>query len=1052
MKKIILQMLLVIASVGFAQAQTRITGKVLDAEGKPLDVVSISVKEVPTAGTLTDADGNFTLNVPSGGLTLVFSYIGYVTQEVTIGSRSIIDITLESDATTLESSIVTALGIKRSEKSTSYAVTQIGNEELTKGASLSAMNALQGKIAGVNISSSSGAPGASTRVVLRGYSSITGSNDPLYVVDGIPVSNGSNGTVSLDAGTDYGNRFNDINPNDIESISVLKGAAASALYGSRAANGVILVTTKGGTAKESFSVDFVSNMTLSRAGKLPEMQNEFGQGWNGEYTYIENGSWGPKFDGKQRTWGNIVDGQQQYKPFSALETNVRDFFDTGYTLNNAISLNGGTANTTYYASYSNAYDDGIMPGNKDTYQRNSFTLKGSTKGKYFHTAASISYSNKSVSTFATGQQEGSIYNDIMQIPRDISIVDLKDYNYKFNNIDNYFTPYGVINPYYVIDNFGNNLVEDHLYGNVQIGMDVFSWLNITARVGEDYSSYYRKEWEPIFHASAGSPNEGSTNNNGLVYEAQGRRSELNGDLLISFKPKLNDNFSLNGILGYNIMMQAGKAQAQQVEGLDLDNWYHILNSSSQPSVGNTYSSKRIMGVFGQVDLAYKNFLYLTTSARNDWTSTLPKDDKSFFYPAVGISFIFTDAFPSIKKFISYGKIRASYGVTGNDPEIYSLSTNYTGGAITYPFGSITFPFDGIRGYSLSTTMGDPSLKPELTHEIEIGGDIRLFDNKLGFDISWYKRNTKNQIVQVDADPTTGFYYMNTNLGNVQNKGWEVMITANPIRTSDLNWSMSYTFTRNRNLVIELSENLKEVGFYNITNGISFRAKEGMAMGYYVGNVAEKSPDGRIVVNDKGIPVIAAEQDIIGESQGDYQMGFSSNLSYKGIYFSFSLDIRKGGQIFSRTASINYFVGHAPHTTYNDRNPFIVPNSVKKYANADGSYTYETNNTPISVSDIGTFWDQGGFEMDKSMLLSKTMIALREVVIGYNLPAKWFNNKFVKGIDISLIGSNLLLWTPDTNTFIDPQVSTFGTNILSEYGEFSTSPSTRKFGFSIKLKM
>jgi TonB-linked SusC/RagA family outer membrane protein len=1065
MKKIILQMLLVIASVGFAQAQTRITGKVVDAEGKPLDVVSISVKEVPTAGTLTDAGGNYTLNVPSGGLTLVFSYMGYVTQEVAIGSRSIIDITLESDATTLESSIVTALGIKRSEKSTSYAVTQIGNEELTKGASISPMTSLQGKIAGVNISSSSGAPGASTRVVLRGYSSISGNNEPLYVVDGVPVSNGMNGATGLNNGTDFGNRFNDININDIESMSVLKGAAASALYGSRAANGIILITTKGGSTKENLSVDFVSNTTFSRVGKLPDMQNEFGQGWSGEYTYIENGSWGPKFDGKQRTWGNIVDGQQQYKPFVGLKSNLRDFYDTGVTLNNSISLHGGTANTTYYASYSNAYDDGVLPGHNDSYQRNNFTLKGSTKGKYFFTSASLNYSNKFVSTAGTGQGY-SVYNNVMQIPRDISIVDMKDYvSNKFNNIDNYFTPYGVINPYYTLDKFGNVLNEDHLFGNVQIGVDVLSWLNITARVGEDYSSYYRKEWEPIITPSAGSPNDGSTSNVGAVYEVQARRSELNGDFLVTFKPKLNDKFSLNGIIGYNINMNASKAQSIQVTGLDLPDFYHISNTSSIPIVASTYSRKRLIGVFAQADLAYKNFLYLNVSARNDWSSTLPKDSKSFFYPAVGVSFLFTDVFPSIKKVISYGKLRANYGVTGNDPDPYFSSTPYTSAGFAYPFGGIIYPLDGMRAYGLPNTIGNPSIKPELTHEIEFGGDIRFFDNRLGFDISWYKRNTKNQILQIGIASTTGFYYMNSNIGNVQNKGWEVVVTANPIRTDNWNWSMNYSFTRNRNLVIELTQGLEEVPVGNGgTTAIGFFAKKGMALGYYRGSVPETAPDGRIVVNDKGIPVVATDHEIIGESQSKYQMGFSNNLSYKGFYFSFSLDIRKGGVIFSRTADINYFVGHAPNTTYNDRNPFVVPNSVKKYRDYDASgtpkvddkgepvYRYVTNNTPIPLESIYEFWGQGGFNMDKSFLLSKTMVALREVVIGYTLPAKWFNNKFIKSVDISLVGSNLLLWTPETNRFIDPQVTTFGNDIESEYGEFSAAPTVRRYGFSIKLKL
>ena len=1045
MKKIILQMLLVIASVGFAQAQTKVTGKVVDVSGKPLDYVSVLVKEFPSAGAYTDEAGNYSISVPAGGQTLVFSFVGYTTQEVPIGTRSIINITLESDAVVLEGTVVTALGIKRTEKSTSYSVTQVGNEEITKGAAVSPMTALQGKIAGVSISSSSGAPGASTRVVLRGFSSITGSNDPLYVVDGVPVSNGAIGSAGLNNSTDYGNRFNDINTNDIESMSVLKGAAASALYGSRAANGVILVTTKSGSTKENLSVDFISNTTFSRVGRLPEMQNEFGQGWSGEYTFIENGSWGPKLDGRLRTWGNIVDGQQQYKPFKALPTNVRDFFETGMTVSNAISLHGGTANTTYFASYSNVYDNGVVPGDKDLYQRNTFSLKGSTKSKYFFTNAAVTYSNKSVSAIAGGQDE-SIFQSLLNFPRDISVVDVKDYNSKFNRVDNYFTPYNNLNPYYKIDHFGNTLTEDHLFGNFQVGVEALPWLTITARLGEDYSAYKRKEWSPIIKPTPGSPNDGQVSNPGRVYEAQNSRSELNGDLLIMFKPKLGNNFSVNGILGYNINMQSSSGQAMQVTGLLVPNFYHISNSASIPEVSQSTTERRLMGFFAQADLAYKNFLYLNLSAREDFSSTLPKDSRSFFYPAAGLSILFSDAFPSIKNVISYGKLRANYGVTGNDPGPYSLSTPFTAGNIGYPFGYFSFPLDGLRGYGLPNTIGNPALKPELTHEIEFGAELRFLNNAFGIDVSWYKRNTKNQILPIAAPATSGYLWVNSNIGNVQNKGWEVVLTANPVKTNDFNWNFSYTFTRNRNMVIELAEGVDELTVGG-TNSLGFMAQKGMAIGYFKGVVAETTDDGRIIVDDAGIPIPSDEHKMIGESQGDYQMGFSNNISYKGFHFSFSLDFRKGGVIYSQTASNLYFLGHAPQTTFNDRNPFIVPNSVRV---EDGEYV--TNYTPIAVADLGTFWNQGGFLMDKSFLLSKTMIALREVVIGYTLPAKWFNNKFIKGIDINLVGNNLFLWTPETNRFIDPQVTTFGNGLESEYGEFYSAPSVRKYGFSVKLKM
>ncbi|MDR3226376.1 MAG: SusC/RagA family TonB-linked outer membrane protein, partial [Prevotellaceae bacterium] len=1014
MKKIILQMLLVIASIGFPQAQIKITGKITDAQGKPLDYVSITVKEVPSAGTFTDIGGNYTINVPSGGTTLVFSFVGYKTQEELIGSRSIINVTLVTDATTLEGSVVTALGIKRSEKSVSYAVTQMDNEELTKAAATSPLNALQGKIAGVNIASSSGAPGASTRVILRGYSSIGGNNQPLVVVDGVPVSNSATQSTSLNGGFDFGNGLNDINPNDIESVSTLKGASASALYGSRAANGVIMITTKKGAAKDNLSIDITSNTTFSRVGRLPEMQNTFGQGWSGQFSFEENGSWGPKFDGVERPWGNIVDGEQLSKPYSAQKNNLRDFFDTEITSDNTFAIHGGTENATYYASYSNVYEDGVLPTDKDVYQRNAFSLKGSVKGKIFTSSASVNYSNKYVSQAGSGQGY-TVYNNLMQIPRDFSIVDMKDYNNKFYNIDNYYTSYGIVNPYYTLEEYGNTGNDDHLFGHFQVDANILSWLTATARVGEDFTSSRAKIWEPVFEATPGSPNAGGTSNPGYIEEYTGMRSELSGDFILTFKPKLNDDFSLNGILGYNINMRYAKSQSMNVTGLIIPGFYHISNSTSSPSVSSLTYKRRLMGVFAQADLAYKNYLYLNVSARNDWSSTLPIEKKSFFYPSVGVSFLFTDAFSALKdsKIISYGKLRANYGVTGNDPTEYLLKNTYTSEDISYPFGRISFPFGGLRGYGPGASIANPNLKPELTSEIEFGLDVRFLDNKLGLDISWYKRNSKNQILAVPIANTSGYRYQLDNLGNVQNKGWEVVFTANPVRTSDWNWNFTYTFTRNRNMVIELSDLLDQVSLGGLTS-MGFYAKEGMALGYFTGRVPERDPDGNIVVDSKGIPVALAEHEIIGESQGDYQMGFSNNISYKGLHFSFSVDIRKGGLMFSRTADINYFVGNAPQTAYNDRNPFIVPNSVQKIPDYDAEgnqiYVYVPNTTPIASEDMCTYWNNGGINLDKSFLLSKTMVALREVVIGYTLPAKWFNNKFVKGIDINFVGNNLLLWT------------------------------------------
>lgn len=1055
MKRItLLFVCLLFVSASWAQ-NIQVSGLVTDAaDGQPIPGAVVLVKGTKTTA-ITDADGRYTISAPATA-SLEFSSMNMITQLIPVQGRTSINVAMEASSRELDELLITALGVSRSEKSVSYSVSQVKEEELTRVGSTSALNALQGKIAGVNISSSSGAPGASSRISIRGYSSIAGSNEPLFVVDGIPVSNQAVQSTGLNNTVDFGNRANDINPNDIETISILKGATASALYGSRAANGVIMITTKKGAQQEPMTIEFVSNTSFSRVGRLPEMQNTFGQGWSGQHDLLENGSWGPKFDGKERVWGHVVDGEQLYKPYVALESNLRDFYETGLMLNNNIAIKGGGEKTTYYASYSNVYNDGVLPTDKDYEKRNTFSFKGSIKGNFLSSAASVNYSNKKISS-AGGGQGYTVYNDLLQIPRDLSIVDMKDYKNKFYNIDNFYTPYGIINPYYTLNEYGNTINEDRLFGSFQIGADILPWLNAMVRVGEDYTAYQTKQWTPIISPAPGSPNDGKITNPGSVSEGSGYRSEFSGDIMLSFKPYIGDNFSLNGVAGYNINMRYQSSISMSVTGLDLPNFYNITNSSSTPTVSTNISEQRIIGVFASLDLAYKNYLFLTASARNDWASTLPIDNNSFFYPAVGLSFLFSDAFPSIKEIISYGKLRASYGVTGNAPGAYSLLSTYNSAAIGYPFGSITFPFDGLRAYGLGNTIGNPELKPELTHELEFGADIRFLDNRLGIDVSWYKRNSKNQILTVPIANSSGFGWQFENLGNVENKGWEILVTGTPIRTNNLQWDLSYTFTRNRNKVIELSDLLDEISLGGTTS-LGFYAKEGMAMGYFKGAVPEKDPQGRVVVDAKGIPIASTEKDIIGESQSDYAMGLTSNLSFKGLYFSFALDFRKGGLMYSRTADINYFVGNAPQTTYNDRNPFIVPNSVQKVQNydasgtaIDGQYVYVPNTTPISKENINTYWDAGGVDMDKSFLLDKTMLSLREVAIGYTLPSKWFTGSFVKGIDVSLIGSNLFLWTPDGNRFVDPQVTTFGNGIEADYGEFSTMPTVKRYGFSLKLK-
>jgi len=1039
-------------SIGIASAQTKVRGVVLSADdGQPVIGATVKVKGT-TVGVITDTNGQFTITAPSTAKSLVFSYIGMETQEMDV--KPSLRIVMKSATKGLNEVVVTALGITRKQKGLSYSVAQVNSDEIVKSGDRSALNALQGKVAGLSISSSSGAPGASTRILLRGYNSIAGGSEPLFVVDGVPVNNGAPGSTSLKGSYDFGNRINDINPNDIASISVLKGASASALYGSRAANGVILITTKSGSSENKVKVEVVSNTTFSRPLRIYDMQNVFGQGWSSSHELIENGSWGPKMDGSLRLWGNIVDNQQQYKPFAAQENNILDFYETGRMFDNTVSISGGRENSTFYVSYSNIYDDGIIPTDVDNYKRNAFTLKGSVKNSFLKTSAQFNYINKKVWA-PQGGQGYSVYNNLLQIPRDFSIVDFKDYHNKFNNLDNYYTPYSIVNPYYTLAEDGNSINEDKVFGNVTLDAKLLPWLSAIAKVGEDFSNYqvlaYRAITKPQGY------NSSSTQEPGGVVRATAYNSEFNVDAYLSFNPQINKKWSASGVVGYNLNMRKAQSTSVSVTGLDLPNFYELTNSSATPEVGVGFSERRLIGAYMQADIAYGNYVFLNLGARNDWSSTLPKDANSFFYPSVGLSFLLTDALPVTKSVFSLAKFRASYGVTGNDPQPYSLLSTYSKSTVAYPFGQLTFPLNSNNAYEVGNTIGNNKLKPELTHEIEFGADLRFFDNRLGIDLTYYKRNTKDQILMVPIAHTSGYSYQYMNLGNVENKGLEFLLSFTPVKSKDFEWDGSLSFSKNKNKVIELSPLLQKVSLGGLST-LGFYATAGEPMGYFEGTVPERDPaTGKIVVDANGLPVASATKENLGSSQRDFMIGFTNNLRYKDFSLSFSWDFRKGGLVYSRTADVNYFVGNAPQTLYNDRNPFIVPNSVQKVPvyNAAGtaivSYNYVENRTPVSAEKVCDYWNNGGTEMDKAFLLDKSSIRLRELSIGYSVPRSILP-KTISALNISLIGRNLLLFTPEGNRFIDPEVTTFGNGIESEFGEFSTSPSVRNFGFSLKLTL
>ena len=1038
-----------------ALAQTKVTGIVVSQEDNQ-PVVGVSVLVVGTnVGTVTGADGRFSLTVPEGKSQLRFTYVGMETLEVS--ARPQMRIVLRGGDTNLDEIVVTAMGIKRSAKALGYSATALNGDEIAETRANDIMSSLAGKIAGVQISTTSSDPGASNSVIIRGISSLNGSNQPLYVIDGVPMTNTA--VISgdhLNNQYDFGNGANAVNPDDVENMTILKGAAATALYGSRAANGVILITTKSGRQQSGIGVEYNGGLQWESVLRLPQFQNDFGMGWYGNKTDDENGSWGPKFDGSMLRYGAIYDNSQNMKSYVAMKNNMKDFFDTGFRYNNSVSFSNATADDNFYVSLSQIHDDGIIPTNADSYTKYTFSANGSHKVKNLTISTALNYAYQKNSFVTTGQGGGSMYNAIMQTPRDISIAELKDLSNPFNTPGYYYTPYGITNPYWVLENYESKYESERTYGKLQLDYDFLKYFRATYRFGLDtqtgHSSFGQPNLESLFVDTYNYINEASTiiGAKGSATQQTRRQREINQDFMVTFNKPVND-FNINALVGFNGNERRYSYLYGGVENLTIPTFFDITNSSEIPVVEQYQWKRRLMRLYGQAELAWKNMVYLTVSASNDWSSTLPEGNRSFFYPGVTASWIFSEMLKESAPWISFGKLRAAWGKTGNDASVYMTNSVYgQAGANTSGWASSSFPFTkvGVNAYSAGNTLGSIDLSPEMTTEYEIGLNMAFLQNRLSFDVSYYDRTSDKQIFSLNMDPASGYTAMNTNLGKVSNKGIEALVTVVPVRTKDFEWSLTWNYTKNKNKVVSLPEELGgEVNIYGFSGGTGLYAIEGEEMGVFKAYRAKRDPEGHVIVNTNGIPVVSDELEKVGTMNYDYQMGFGTTLKYKSVSLGVDFDVRKGGLLFSRTADISYFTGNAMQTAYNDRNPFVVPNSV--IDNGDG--TYSENNIPLTPTQIYNFWNNGGWDRDADFLIDKSYVKLRSVVLSWDLPKKWLANTFLTGVKLSAFGNNLFLWTPSSNTFVDPELTSFGNDLSGNFGEYSANPSSRKFGFNVNVK-
>ena len=1050
--------------VGGAFAQTKVNGIVISQDdGQPVMGVSVLVVGTNT-GTVTGSDGRFSLTVPAGKSMLRISYVGMETLEVS--ARPNMRIVLRSGDTNLDEIVVTAMGIKKSEKALGYSAQTLDNEELTVGKVTDVTSALAGKVAGVQINSTSGDPGQANSVIIRGISSINGSNQPLYVVDGVPLQTA---TIRAHDQQNAIGGISNINPNDIETMTVLKGAAATALYGSRAANGVIIITTKNGQKGDvrNFSITYDGGMQFRSVSTLPTFQNKYGQGWNGKQTFIENGSWGPEMDGSTQVYGPIWNHQQLIHEYSPVESNIKDFFETGLSTNHSVALSGMSDDQkmTYYLSYSYTKDDGINPDDKDTYQRNTIAYRGSYQATdWFKLSSSVNFTKNS--TNSVGQFQGvSMIDGLLEFPRDISLVDRKNLNTAFDTPEAWYTPYGITNPYWAIANNYHHNDGKQVFGKVQADITPIKQLTLTYRFGFDYTDYDFKYGEPQIALDDALINEdygyapSNMNQSGYVFTRYNRQYELNNDFLANWQDKyLDGKLDVNVTAGVNMTERYWTNLDGQTDDLTFySGFWDLSNGSTKTTIGESQTKRRNVGLFGDITLGWDNMIYLDLTARNDWSSTLPLEKNNYFYPGATLSWIFTELIPK-NDILDYGKLRLAYGKTGNDAGAYLIYPSYVQGYSNGYYGSdlTTFPFNGINAFQASATAGSSSLKPEMTTEFEIGLNLAFLKNRINVDFSYYNRNTDDQIFTLPVDPATGYNSMVTNFGKVNNKGFELLINTTPVRTKDFRWDLGFNFAKNKNKVVSMPASL-DGGMVNINSfsagddAVYMRAVEGLPMGELYTYLPQYTDDGKMIVGASGLPLLTDDVVDTGKNVNpDWTGGITTALTWKGLTLSAALDIRKGGYMFSRTKNLMQFTGNGEITLYNDRRPFVVPNSVM----SDGNGGYVENTMPIYLANQGVqdwFNKSGNGEGGEFYLIDRSFVKLRNITLSYTLPRVLVSKLYLSDITLSAFCNNVFTWTHKGNRYIDPETSSWGNDLSGLFGELYSNPACRIFGFNVGVK-
>ncbi len=1039
MRKSLILMGILLLSLQLMAQQRTITGRVVDEKGNPLPGASIQVKGTKI-GTTTQADGTYSIKVPDNAKALIFSSIGLADQEISIGTSTNIPVVLTSKGNTLTEVVVTSLGIARDKRSLGYATQSIKGDQLQDKGQVNLVSALQGKVAGVNITGASGSAGASVNINIRGITSFQGSNQPLFIVDGIPISNDVDRTNGGPLGTlgdnQPANRALDLDLNNIESVNILKGPAASVLYGSRAAAGAIVITTKkGGSARGKAEVIFSSAYSVQNAIGLPDVQNDYGQGLGGVYNPVSTSSWGPKFGSTPTVANGLLVGgvPQSYK---AYPNNIKDFFETGTISDNNLTVNGGDLKQNYTFSAGYLTQTGILPNTSLKRANIKFGANTVIRDK-IKLGGSVTFTNTLQNGILGGNGQSSL-GILAGLARSIDLIGYKtrgDYKNP-DGSNNYVIP-NTENPY-----FGayENPLKSNLYrilGNVTLGYDITNWLNVSYRLGVDAYTDRRKQ---IFAVGSGRVPAGQVLENTIF------RSEVNGDLIISAHKNdfIIKDLNISGLVGQNINQRNFQTVQVQGDNLAIPGFYNVSNATTFTNgSGESNSLQRIVGHYAQVSFAYKNFLFLELTGRADQSSTLPKDKNVYFYPSISGGFVFTDALKINSDVISYGKLRASAAKVGRDAPVYQLQNVYVSGAYGNNVASFNFPFGTTAGFGASSRIAPLTLSPEFTSSYEVGLNLGLWKNRISIDVAYFDEVSKSQIINVALAPSTGYASKTTNIGELTNKGWEALVNISAISTRDFKWDISANYSKVINKVVSIApgiDNFAVPGSAFIGSIPSI--KVGYPYGVILGGVIPRSPDGQRLINPATgayQPTIANQ--VLSNPNPDYSFGITNNLRYKGLSLGFTFDFTKGGQILSFTSALYKSRGVLKETAIDREQPRILPGVI-----LDGTGKYVPNNIQVSAQ---TYWQTLGGLQSEFNVYDATVFRLRDISIGYDVPASVIKNLKINGIRFSIFANNVFYVAP--NAIIDPAVNTQGAGNIRGL-ELQSAPSARTVGASLKISL